>query len=73
MVMLVCLDLGHRNFLVEELVDSGWRIHTVLAPSWSVDFARLMVPVAVSLLAGCSVPTPADRRDVEGIGSAFPV
>lgn len=73
MVMQVCPDLGHRNFPVEGLVDSGWRIRTVLGPSWSVDFAMLMVPVVVSLLAGCSILALVDRRDVEGIDSAFPV
>lgn len=73
MVMPVCPDLGHRNFPVEGLADSGWRIRTVLGPSWLVDFVRLMVPVVVSLLAGCSVLALADRRDAGGIGSAFPV
>lgn len=73
MVIPVCPDLGHRNFPVEGLADSGWRIRTVLGPSWLVDFVRLMVPVVLSLLAGCSVLALADRRDAEGIGSAFPV
>lgn len=73
MVMPICPDLGHRNFPVECLADSGWRIRTVLGPSWAVDFVRLMVPFVVSLLAGCSALAQADRRDAEGIGSAFPV
>ena len=73
MMMPVCPDFGHRSFPVEGLVDSGCRIRTVLAPSWSVDFARLMVPVAVPLLGGCSVLALADLRDAQGIGSAFPV
>ena len=73
MVMQVCPGLGHRNFPVEGLVDNGWRIRTVLAPSWSVYFVRLMVPVVVVLLADCSVLALADRRDAGGIGNAFPV
>ena len=73
MVMPVCPDLGHRNFPVEGLADSGWRIRTVLGPSWLVDFVRLMVPVVVALLADCSVLALVDRRDAEDIGSALPV
>ena len=73
MVMQVCPGLGHRNSPVEGLVDNGWRTRTVLAPSWSVDFVRLMVPVVVALLADCSVLALVDRRDAEDIGSALPV
>ena len=73
MVMPVCPDLGHRNFPAEGLADSDRRIRMALGPSWSADSVRLMVPVVVCLLAGCSILARVGRRDAEGIGSAFPV
>ena len=73
MVMPVCPDLGHRNFPAEGLADSDRRIRMALGPSWSADSVRLMVPVVVCLLAGCSILAPVDRQDAEGIGSVFPV
>lgn len=51
---------------VEGLAGSGRCIRKVLGPSWSVDFARLMVPVVEFLLAGCSTLAPVDQCDVEG-------
>jgi hypothetical protein len=51
---------------VEGLTGSGRRIRTVLGPSWSVDFARLMVPVVEFLLANCSTLALVDQRDAEG-------